>query len=56
MFINDIKIMGSKNIRIIIKVKIELIVIFEIIDIASISFYLGLKIKTDYQKKTIKLL
>lgn len=56
MFINIIRIMGSKNIRIIIRVKIELIVVFDIMDIASISFYLGLKIKTDYQKKTIKLL
>lgn len=43
IFINDIKIIDSKNIIIIIKFEIKLSVIFEIVDIRQKNFYLGPK-------------
>lgn len=46
-FINDIKIIGSKSIRIIIRIKIELITIFNIVDIRPISFYLDVEVERD---------
>lgn len=49
-----IKIMGPKSLRIIARVKTELIAIFEIIDIRSISFYLGFKVKQDWENRIIK--
>lgn len=56
MFINDIKIMTSKESRIIQCVKAELAAAFAIIDMDPISFYLGLKVEQDWAKHTIKLL
>lgn len=50
-FIDNIKIIGSKNTRIIAIVKIKLIAAFEMIDMESISFYLSLKIDKNCQKK-----
>ena len=55
-FINDIKIMALKNSRMIEQVKLKLIFAFFIIDIGSISFYLGLKVQQDRENRTIKLL
>lgn len=54
IFMNDIKIMGLKNIRVIRKVKAELIVAFDIVDMGLISFYLGLNINKNHknQKKS----
>lgn len=56
MFVDNIKIIRSKNIKIIARVKIKLTTIFDMIDIGSISFYLGLKVKRNYYKRIIKLL
>lgn len=47
--------MGLKSIGIIAKIEIELIVAFEIVNMGPISFYLGLKIDRNCEKKTIKL-
>lgn len=54
-FVNDIKIIGSENIKVHTKVTIELITTFEMLDIRSISFYLGLKVDKNCEKKIIKL-
>ena len=47
IFIDVIKIIRPKNIEIIVKVKIKLIIAFKIVDIRLISFYLSLKIDKD---------
>lgn len=54
-FVDDIKIIGLKNIKSIARVKIELIAIFEIVNTRLINFYLGLKVDKNDKKKTIKL-
>lgn len=46
-FIDDIKIMASKDSKIILQIKSELAAIFSIVDIGPISFYLGLKVQCD---------
>lgn len=48
--------MELKNMRVIVKVKIELATAFDIVDIRSISFYLGLKVEKNCQKRITKLL
>lgn len=53
--INDIKVMTLKGNRIIQQVKTQLIPVFLIVDMGSISFYLGLKIKQNWENRTIKL-
>lgn len=55
MFVEDITIIGLKNIKVIVKFKIELITFFDIIEIRPISFYLDVKVEKDYQKRIIKL-
>ena len=56
MFIDDIKIIASKNNRFIQRIKAELVTAFSIVDMGLISFYLGLKVEQDQIKHTIKLL
>lgn len=51
-FVDDIKIMGVKGSDVIDRVKAELTYAF---DIGQISFYLGLKVERDRQRRTIKL-
>lgn len=53
-FVDDIKIMGAKNSEVIGRVKKDLTAAFEIVNIGSISFYLGLKISRDCKSKTLK--
>ena len=52
---NDIKVMGVKGSVHIDRTKRELAAAFEIVDMRSISFYLGLKVERDGQKQTLKL-
>ena len=47
IFVDDIKIMTPKKSGHITRVKIELTATFSMVDIGSISFYLGLKIQRD---------
>lgn len=47
--------MEVKIFEVISQVEEELMVAFEMVDMGSISFYLGLKISWDCEKKTIKL-
>lgn len=54
-FVDDIKIMGPKNTGVITRVKTALTAAFEMVDMGPISFYLGLKVDKDRQKRTIKL-
>ncbi len=54
-FVDDIKIMGAKNSGVIDRVKQKLTAAFEMADMGLISFYLGLKVSRDREKKTIKL-
>lgn len=54
-FVDDIKVMGPKKSGYIEKVKSELGVVFEMVDIGLISFYLELKIKKTRQKQLLKL-
>lgn len=54
-FVDDIKIIGPKNIEVITNIKTELTATFEMVDIGPISFYLNLKVKRDHQKRMIKL-
>lgn len=56
IFIDDIKIMRVKDLRIIQEVKRKLTTAFEIVDIGPISSYLVLKIQRDCKKKTLKFL
>lgn len=53
---DDINIIGVKSARTIQWVKTKLIAALEIIDIGLINFYLGLKIKANCEKRTLKLL
>lgn len=46
--------MGFKNKEIITKIKIDLIVVFRMLDMRLISFFLSLKIKQDQENSTIK--
>ena len=55
VFVDDIKIMGVKGSGAIGRVKAELIAAFSMVDLGPISFYLGLKVERDREKKTIKL-
>lgn len=54
-FVDDIKIMAPKRSGVIDRVKQELISAFSIVDIGPISFYLGLKVQCNREKRTIKL-
>ncbi len=54
-FVDDIKIMRAKNSGVINQVKQELTAAFEMADMGPISFYFGLKVSRDREKKTIKL-
>ena len=54
-FIDDIKIMGIKRSGFIPRVKAEPAAAFSMVDMDLISFYLGLKVIRDREKKTIKL-
>lgn len=54
-FINDIKIIAHKESGMIEQVKSELTSAFLIVDISSISFYLGLKVQHDRKNRKIKL-
>lgn len=56
IFVDNIKIIGTKGSGFIRNFKVELTVIFSMIDIGPISLYLGLKVTRDWKKKTIKLL
>lgn len=47
--------MEAKNSGVISQVKEELIAVFKIVDIGLISFYFGLKVSQDHEKKSIKL-
>ena len=53
-YINNIKIIGAKVSDQIKKVKGVLDVIFEMINMGPISFYLGLKVEINCQKRSIK--
>ncbi len=54
-FVDDIKIMALKRSGMIEDVKAELASAFSMADMGPISFYLGLKVERDREKKTIKL-
>lgn len=55
-FVNDIKIIGAKNLRVINRVlKEELTVAFKIVDMGPISVYFSLKVSQDCEKMMIKL-
>ncbi len=54
-FVDDIKIIGAKNSGVIDQVKQELTATFEMADMGLISFYLGLKVCPNREKKIIKL-
>ena len=54
-FVDDIKIMAPKGSGMIERVKAELASAFSMVDMGPISFYLGLKVERDREKKTIKL-
>lgn len=55
MFVNDIKIMVLKETGFIEKVKEKLTTIFQIVNIRLISFYLGLRVNRNREKKIIEL-
>ena len=55
IFVNDIKMMGPKESKMIERVKTELTFAFSMVDMAPISFYLGLKVEWNRQEKVIKL-
>ena len=54
-FVDDIKIIAPKGSGMIECVKAELASVFSMSDMGPISFYLGLNIERDREKKTIKL-
>lgn len=54
-FVDDIKIMGTKGSGLIGRVKAKLTVAFSMVNMGPISFYLGLKVIQDREKKMIKL-
>lgn len=47
--------MGVKDFRMIRQIKQKLVAVFKIVDIGLISFYFGLKVNQNYEKKTLKL-
>lgn len=55
IFVDDIKIMRAKNLRVISQVKKKLMATFEMADMGPISFYFGLKVSWNCKKRTIKL-
>lgn len=55
-FVDKIKIMGTKKSSFTRKVKVVLTATFLMGDIGPISFYPGMKMTRDREKKTIKLL
>lgn len=54
-FVDDIKIMGVKRSGMTERVKRELMSAFSMVDMGPISFYLGLKVERDRERKSIKL-
>lgn len=54
-FVDNIKVIGIKKPGYIKKVKLELVVTFEMANIKPISFYLRLKFKRNRVKKILKL-
>lgn len=54
VFVDDIEIKGMKGSDVINKVKAELITAFSMVDIGPISFYLGLNVERDREKRIIK--
>lgn len=54
-FVDDIKIIRSKNYGVISWLKKKLMATFEMVKMRHISFYLDLKVSQDHKKKTIKL-
>ena len=55
MFVDDIKIIAPKRSGFIEKVKTELVSAFQMVDMGLISFYLGLRVDRNREKKIIKL-
>ena len=55
IFVDNIKIMGVKGSGFIERVKKELAVASDMVDMGPISFYLGLKVERDCIKKILKL-
>ncbi len=55
VFVDDIKIIGMKGSESIARVKRELAAGFSMVDLGPISFYLGLKVERDRERKIIKL-
>lgn len=47
IFIDNIKIISTKNLGHIKKIKAKLAIVFKMININLITFYLGLKVKKD---------
>lgn len=56
MFVDDIRVKGVKRLGNIKKFMLKLTVVFEMVNICSISFYHRLKVKRNQTKKTLKLL
>lgn len=54
-FVNDIKIIGVKDFKVISREKEKLIATFGMVDMEPIGLYLGLKISQDRKKKMFKL-
>lgn len=54
-FVDDIKIMTPKRRGMVERVKAELTSAFSMVDMGPISFYLGLKVQRDREKRAIKL-
>lgn len=54
-FVNDIKIIGVKDSKVISREKEKLIATFGMVDMEPISLYLGLKISQNRKKKMFKL-
>ena len=54
-FVDDIKVIAPKGSGIIQRVKTELTAAFSMVDMGPISFYLGLKVERNREKRTIKL-
>ena len=52
--VDDIKVMAPKGSGMIERVKVELTSSFSMADMGPISFYLGLKMERNREKKTIK--
>lgn len=55
IFVNDIKIIEVKKSGMTTRIKQKLTSVFLIVDIGSISFYLGLKMERNCKQKTLKL-